>query len=338
MIDLDTLKATTDCRTMVEQDLGAPLNHTQAYTTWRCPFHNEHTPGGFRVWVDGYKCFSCGKHGDVVSWLTEYRKLDFTQAITLLNGGQPVNIKPPDRVEQARVNAERAAVELEQKITKAQAALTELRAAQSWLRYHNQLTADARKTWASWGVNEFFQDFWQLGYDPCHTVWTDTGEWMTPTYTIPVFEPESWAVLNVRHRLVNPPKPGDKYRPERSGLPAAFWIADPDRSLKGAAMIVEGEKKAMVSYITADNPELRVIGVPGKNPSIEQFTRLRDCEPVYICLDPDAHAEAIKMAGILGAKRCRLIELPEKVDDLILRLRLNKRWMSEVLRQAVRCG
>jgi len=177
-----------------------------------------------------------------------------------------------------------------------------------------------------------------LGYDPCHIVWTDNGEWQTPTYTIPIFEPESWNVLNVRHRLVNPPKPNDKYRPERSGLPAAFWIADPDKALKNTTLLVEGEKKAMVSYITADNPELRVVGVPGKTPSVEQLVKLRDCDPVIICLDPDAHNEVIKLVEILGRKRCRIIELPEKIDDLILRLRLNKRWMAGVLRQAVRCG
>ena len=214
MIDLDTLKATTDCRDVVELDLGAPLRHVSQYSTWRCPFHDERTPGGFRVWGDGYKCFSCGAHGDAIAWLTEYRKLDFTQAVTVLNGGQPVtNIQPQDRLQQAQINAERAAAELEQKIIKAQAALTELRAAQSWVRYHDQLTDQSRQTWTSWGVTEFFQDFWQLGYDPCHIIWTDSGEWQTPTYTIPIFEPESWNVLNVRHRLVNPPKPNDKYRP-----------------------------------------------------------------------------------------------------------------------------
>lgn len=47
-----------------------------------CPFHNEKTPS-FNVSVDKqiYKCFGCGKGGDVFTFLTEYKKYAFMDAV-----------------------------------------------------------------------------------------------------------------------------------------------------------------------------------------------------------------------------------------------------------------
>ncbi len=41
-----------------------------------CPFHNEKTPS-FVISDDKqtYHCFGCGAHGDLISFLTEKRKL-----------------------------------------------------------------------------------------------------------------------------------------------------------------------------------------------------------------------------------------------------------------------
>jgi hypothetical protein len=236
-------------------------------------------------------------------------------------------LSPEERRRWAEEHARQVEINLEKQIAKAQSALAELRSARSWERYHEQLTEEARVTWSGWGIPDFFQDFWKLGFDPDRTVWTGNVEWHTPTMTIPIFEPLTWDVLNVRHRLMKPPKPGDKYRPERSGLPSALFVADPDMPLDGMTLVVEGEKKSMVTYITADNPRLRVVGIPGKNPKPEMLNALKDCEPVYICLDPDAANESVAIAQTLGADRCRVIDLPDKIDDLILRYHLDKDWM-----------
>jgi hypothetical protein len=185
-------------------------------------------------------------------------------------------------------------------------------------------------------VPDFYQEFYKLGYDPDRVVFSDAAEWHTPTMTIPIFEAQTWNVLNVRHRLLKPPKPGDKYRPERSGLPQSLFVADPDTPLCGKTLITEGEKKAIVSFITADDPMLQVIGIPGKNPNKELLSKLEQCEPIYICLDPDARGEADKLAGELGAKKCRILELPMKIDDMILKFGLGKSWMKKAMRQAVK--
>ena len=243
---------------------------------------------------------------------------------------------PEQRTQRAIDHAREAEERLKAEIQRAQDALAKLQDARVWLRYHDQLTDEARKRWESWGIPAFYQEFWKLGFDPDRVVFSNNLEWHTPTMTIPVFSPAFKECLNVRHRLLNPPRPGDKYRPERAGLPAALFIADPDEPVMDKTLLVEGEKKAMVSFVTADDPFLQVVGIPGKNPSTALLTQLRDCDPVYICLDPDATRESINIASALGAARCRIIELPDKIDDLIINHQLDKSWIKQITRQAVK--
>ncbi|MBS0663315.1 MAG: DNA primase [Verrucomicrobia bacterium] len=50
-----------------------------------CPFHNEKTPS-FHVDADKgfYKCFGCGKAGDIISFVRETEQLGFTEAVEAL--------------------------------------------------------------------------------------------------------------------------------------------------------------------------------------------------------------------------------------------------------------
>src|SRR3954464_2712763 len=50
-----------------------------------CPFHNEKTPSFNVNPAKGiFKCFGCGKGGDVVSFVEEYEKFSFVEAIRWL--------------------------------------------------------------------------------------------------------------------------------------------------------------------------------------------------------------------------------------------------------------
>lgn len=250
------------------------------------------------------------------------------------------NIREPLSPERAAEIARKAEESLKREIERAERALKELKEAQAWERYHKQLDDEARERWESWGIPHFWQLYWKLGYDPDHVVWTGDTEWHTPTMTIPIFEVQTWDCLNVRHRLLNPPSKGDKYRPEKAGLPPSVWVADVDCPMNVAksVMVVEGEKKGAVTFITADNPTMQVVGVPGKNGLKLLPEMLEDAEPIYICLDPDATHQAVDLAWTLGDDRCRVIELPDKIDDLILKYDLDKYWMRNVIRQAVKVG
>src|SRR3954467_5986065 len=50
-----------------------------------CPFHQEKSPS-FHVDPDKgfYKCFGCGKAGDIISFVRETEQLNFTEAIEAL--------------------------------------------------------------------------------------------------------------------------------------------------------------------------------------------------------------------------------------------------------------
>src|SRR5438552_1940474 len=50
-----------------------------------CPFHDDHNPS---MTVDpnrqNFRCWSCGKHGDVITFIQEHERLNFREALELL--------------------------------------------------------------------------------------------------------------------------------------------------------------------------------------------------------------------------------------------------------------
>lgn len=62
-----------------------PLKKAGSLFKGRCPFHQEKTPS-FVVNPEKniYKCFGCGKGGDVIGFLMEYEKFDFVQTLEYL--------------------------------------------------------------------------------------------------------------------------------------------------------------------------------------------------------------------------------------------------------------
>lgn len=245
-------------------------------------------------------------------------------------------LSPLDRVKLATENAKRMEVELQAKIEQAQAVLKDLRESMVWIKYHDSMTEENREQWSQWGVPTYWQDYWSLGYDENHVIYYEGQEWHTPTYAIPVFEPVTWNVLNVKHRLMRPPKANDRYRPERKGLPIEWFVAFTEEPIAGRTLLVEGEKKAMVSFITIDDPKLQVVGTPTCTPPDYLLDKLKDCEPIYICLDPDARGKMPDLAQRLGRERCRIIELPEKIDDMIIKYKLDKKWARQIIQQGIK--
>ena len=349
---LQDLKDRFDCREIVARELGQPLNRGGKDWVFRCPFHQERTAGGFHVYRDGYKCYSaaCGEHGDIFTWREKRYGETFSQAIAAY-GGDP-RTPPPSREDQARRAAEiaeRTARELEEKIREAEKALKELREAQSWTIYHEQITETARQIWAERGVSETWQDIWQLGYVADYPLWRkDDGAWVdwwhSPTIVFPVWG-NGWQVNNVKHRLLVEPPTGGKYHTEKRNVPAAPFITDPDRT-GGPLLLLEGEIKSMVAYITLDDPGFQVAGLPGATPDPGMWQAFENYDPIYLCLDPDAYDRSIqkpdnpapveRAVSALGTDRVRMIRLPDKIDDLILRYGLGKDWMRQLLKTAKR--
>ena len=196
----------------------------------------------------------------------------------------------------------------------AEHAIQLLQSERAWLRYHEMLDQSALDWWAAKGVPGYMVNYFQLGYCPSRPVWTKAGTWMTPTATIPIFAP-GWKLVNIRHRLMNPPTPCDKYRPERVGLPAAPFLTAPDEEPHGQTVIVEGEIKSIVVFDRLDTTKITVIGLPGKNPKRDILQLLDKCEPIYVVFDPGAEQQAADFAQSLG-RRARVVTMPVKPDDL----------------------
>jgi DNA primase len=81
--DIQEIKARLDIVTVV----GKYVELKKAGRTWMglCPFHNEKTPS-FHVnqQLGMYKCFGCGKTGDIFTFIQELEHIDFPEALEKL--------------------------------------------------------------------------------------------------------------------------------------------------------------------------------------------------------------------------------------------------------------
>jgi DNA primase len=106
-------------RLPVEQIIGArvQLNRRGNRLWGLCPFHAEKTPS-FSVMADQnfFKCFGCGKGGDIITFLRELDGLDFIEALRLLADQAGVELPEKrgqteeDRGERQRRNQAREAL------------------------------------------------------------------------------------------------------------------------------------------------------------------------------------------------------------------------------------
>ena len=320
---------------LVEQAGGQPKYSSGSYRC-ACPLHHGDNKGGFSIHKhDGkwkWKCWTndCGE-GDTIDFVMIWQGLDFQAACEWLGGDRQAD--PAQIAEMAAQRAARAIKELEEAQAKAAKVLGELRQTETWLRYHAAVEADKAKQdlWTAQGIPQDWQNYWQLGYCDKFTCTTDSGLWTTPTMTIPIFTGKNWELQNIRHRLINPPKPNDKYRPERPGLTATPFYCDPELMLDTERVIfIEGEKKAMVTYLTLDTPNVQVIGLPGKNQWRQMLDQLKG-KRVYVWLDPDALLQAMEFAKLVNG---RYVSLTMKVDDAINEGALDKIGLQRLLRGA----
>lgn len=202
-------------------------------------------------------------------------------------------------------------------------AIAQLNESQSWLKYHDGLTPEAVEWWRAKGIPDHVIKVKFLGWCGSREIWHKPNgsweKWVTPTATIPVFTPE-WRVTNIKHRLINPYDDGDKYRPERGGLPSTLYLADPDMEIAGRTVVlVEGEIKSLVVWDRLQNPDLTIIGTPSKNVRPSILEPLVRANRVYIALDPGADQQAREYARRIGSDRCRIVNLPCKPDDMFTR-------------------
>jgi hypothetical protein len=345
-MDIQVIIAQSDLLHFVE--LAGSTVYDKGRGRWRCccPLHGGHDPSGFSIIErnDGklfWTCFSgdCGS-GDVIDFVMKWQQLEFLEACKYLTSGS-LESDPEAFHQLAEERKQRAEAEYKSAKQRLEKAIADLERVKVWEAYHSNLNTipGTRLLWQKRGVPEAWQDIWRLGYTDSFTVWEISEDqswqpaWNSPSLSIPIFEPD-WKIATVRHRLLKPQDSGDKYRPERAHLKSYPFVADPDRKIKGPVLVVEGEIKGMVAFITADDPKLQVIGIPGKRQFPNFISLLADADPIYILPDPDGEDYGQRMAQMLGHKRCRIIQLKIKVDDAILAGLLDKSTLRRLIQFA----
>lgn len=314
MFNVEEILAKSDLYELVRRAGGELDNHGRC----ACPLHGSKNENGFSVYVkDGkqlWNCFSgsCGG-GDAIAFVQAWQGMDFKHACGFLGGD--VMSDPLAMAESARRRHEEAERKQAEANAKVDARRRELQQEELYLQYHERMNEWARAEWIERGVPVDWQGFYYVGGCDDKLIMYKGVEYHTPTLTIPIFD-EKRNLLNIKHRLMNPPKPTDKYRPEREGLGTSPpFLAMPELGYDGGAVwVIEGEIKAMVSCIYAGNTDWQFIGVPGRTQYKSLTDKLKG-KNVIVVPDPGAEKDAADFCKSVGG---RWLSLPNKIDDFVL--------------------
>jgi hypothetical protein len=332
MYNIELLLANNDLLDFAER-AGAQFHKTGGEFRSHCPLHGGKNPNAFAVWMEDGKqkwmCFTrgCGM-GDLIDFVVVWQQKTFKDAMQFL-GGEVIN-DPAEMERLARERHERAVRYKREAQELEEARRKELQAEEKHLQYHGMLNDYFTNEWAKRGLDESWQNYFCLGGCPDFMI---DGGYHTPTLTIPILN-ESNEVLNIKHRLLNPKNPSDKYRPERSGLgPFPYFLAYPNMGYCGEVIwVIEGEVKAMVTSTINPDEKWTYIGVPGMSQYKGLIDKLKGKNVVAVA-DPNAESEVFEFCKGVGG---RMIQLPEKVDDLIVAHGYDGDWLRSMERQARR--
>lgn len=262
-----------------------------------CPFCNNGRDR-FLIFADGgYWCRQCDTRGWLDENDSEWNKLDPTERrLRLLEA------------EQKRARREREAQA--QRLS----ALERMARCTDHLVYHRNLTMEALDYWWSEGMTNETIDQYKLGF--CARCPTDNQG--RPSYTIPVYGRDGTTLLNIRHRLIGEDK--SKYRPHLAGLGAQLFNAKFTAQPNGQIIVTEGEKKSII----LEQQGFANVGIMGQRSFKTEWLRwLHPFDTVYVALDPDAIASAWRLARMFDG-RGRVVTLPCKIDDMIVKYGANK--------------
>lgn len=331
-MNIEVVVANTDLIDLVLRAGGVPKKHGSEYRT-HCPIHGGDNPTGFAIFQEDGKqkwiCFTrgCG-NGDAIDFVKVWQQKTFKEAVEFLGGD---TLSDPFEMERlAKERHERAVREREAAQQKEDARRKELQLEKKHLLYHENLNDYFVGEWIKRGLDEAWQGFFCLG--GCEDFIINEG-WHTPTLTIPILD-EKYDILNIKHRLLNPQTPKDKYRPEKTGLGQfPYFLSFPDLGYGGSVVwVLEGEIKAAVAATISPDASWNYIGVPGKSRYGGLVDKLFG-KNVIVIPDPEGEKEALEFCR---AVKGRWLELPEKVDDLVIAHGYDRDWLFALEKQARR--
>lgn len=334
--------------------------HKESATEWAGPCPRCGGRDRFRVTSRGFFCRKCteepgagGHWGDAIDLVRLATGCDFRSALMNLTAGVDIDPAEIDRAVQAR--AEREAQESRQAWLSMKAAQSELQKKRDWELYYVELYEYEKHTlWHQRGLSDNWIDTYKLGYCQNKIFIHEGRGYPCESLTIPYWKLDSEGhtqIISLRHRILTDDFPGGKYRPDIKGLGNHLFTPEPVMRMGGEVFLVEGEIKAMVTNTLLWNEDiteryhlnLSVHGFPGKSYKPEMMDQFVGCEHAYICVDPDTWEKppqagadweptAIRMKKHLEPLTpSTIIQLPEKIDDLIVAGALDRAGFSALL-------
>lgn len=210
-----------------------------------------------------------------------------------------------------------------------------------WLEWHENMGEKGRELWDREGIHRDFIEVHKLGYRPDY----HCGDKDIPAMTIPYFMGDK--VQTIQYRLTEPNE-GGKYRFLKGTSPT--WFKPWPIPLESIILVVEGAKKAMVTFHQAGNVRYRgkpvsILATPSKLVPHRMMKALkkRDPELVIWLLDPDAYrSDSGKATGsaiernvtAFGPDRSLIVEPIDKIDDMFLRYDLDATAFQAMINQS----
>ena len=187
-----------------------------------------------------------------------------------------------------------------------------------FVRQWHEAMQEAQRAWyRKRGIEDWLQDYYELGYMPEKWVSAKEGNYILPAYTIPTRDSE-FNIVGMQYRLADPPKGVQKYRYE-GGVPAHPFFAVTGEFER--AIVVEGAFKAIVvaDRYVAREKHLQVVGLTfnGLDNDGWVMQKLEGFKSIWLILDPDSTEQARAIQKL--RKGIKVVDnLGMKVDDAFL--------------------
>lgn len=325
------MKWTFDLLSVVQKDTD--LQKVGNYYIGPCPFCGGEDRFNLKTTkeIDLWLCRICGdgKYKDAIDYLMKRNGWGFAKTLRYVS-----NVSDYDMPEREHRVAEHEAQR--QKIIDHK--LSEFTTQEIWDALHRRMISEEhhREWWRKNGVTNEWQDYLSLGWTPEKNYISsiDGENHVSPAYTIPYFG-LGRKFITMQYRMCGDVPPSDRYRFEY-GLGTSFYMTTPTLTITNRMIVCEGAKKAIVTREYTPDMSISVVGVPSKSDFGGIDTITKDCESVWIVLDPDAKERNTALAKIIGESKSKIVELPMKVDDAFLFGGLTSAHFNDILRQGVK--
>lgn len=305
MFNVQALKEQISLSQVVEADLGRGKKSGQ-WLMFRCPFHEDKNPS-MGVKGDGFRCFACGAHGDVIDYVMRRRGIGFQEACEWLNApehtaalpaprrrGIPVQIEPPTREWQAA--AKRIVLEANERLLNA----PEAESARLYLERRGISLETTRN--ASLGyVPGTIKDTWPILY----------GLKTPPGILIPWFADGALWRVNVR-RPTN--EKSQRYRNIAGGSGEGLFVAG--QVERGRPLLVtEGEFDALIASQTVGGIVSVVTAGGATNRISQRWLGIFAQTPLILAAHDTDDAGQKAAAALRNMTACvRRVDLPDGKD------------------------